>query len=166
MDVQAQCMRTKTWRRLNRLRELHDQIETHYHGLGALHVDQITYSTIVVPMLMEKIPDGVKFNMIRGMEKKQINWGIEDLLGALAKELEVRESHGSLLQTVGQEKATRPRREEVPPTASLLLVDGRNNGRRKCVYCWEEHAPENCSNVRDVSEQKGSLAKYARCFIC
>ena len=151
---------------LKRLRELHDQIETHYRGLEALHVDQITYSTIVVPMLMEKIPDGVKFNMIRGTEKKQINWGIEDLLEALAKELEVRESHGSLLQTVGQEKATRPRREEVPPTASSLLVDGRHNGRRKCVYCWEEHAPENCSNVRDVSERKGILSKYARCFVC
>ena len=123
-------------------------------------------TAICEPGLMEKIPHGVKFNMIRGMEKKQINWGIEDLLGALAKELEVRERHGSLLQTVGQEKMTRPRREEVRPTSSSLLVDGRNNGRRKCVYYWEEHASENLSNVRDLLERKGILSKYARCFVC
>ena len=38
-------------RKLKKLSELHDQIETHNRGLEALHVDQITYSTIVVPML-------------------------------------------------------------------------------------------------------------------
>ena len=66
---------------------------------------------------MEKIPEGTRFNMSRGTEKKQINWGIENLLGAFAKELAVRESHGSLLQTVGKEKAIRPKRDDVAPTA-------------------------------------------------
>ena len=68
-------------------------------------------------MLMEKIPEGTRFNMIRGTEKKQINWGIENLLKALAKGLEVRESRGSLLQTVGKEKAIRPKRDDVAPNA-------------------------------------------------
>ena len=57
---------------MKRLRELHDQIETHYHGLEALDVDQITYSTIVFPMLLEKIPDGVKLKRKRhGLGEKR-----------------------------------------------------------------------------------------------
>ena len=63
-----------------RLRSLHDQIETHYRGLEALDVDQNTYSTIVATMLMEKIPDAIRFNMIRGTVKRQVNWGIDDLI--------------------------------------------------------------------------------------
>ena len=68
------CMLSE--KNVTRLRNLHDQIEAHYRGLEALGVDQITYSTIVVPMLLEKIPEGVRFNMIRSTEKKQINWGL------------------------------------------------------------------------------------------
>ena len=34
---------------INRLRTLHDQIETHFRGLEALGVVRITYSSIVVP---------------------------------------------------------------------------------------------------------------------
>ena len=57
-------------------------------GLEALGVDQITYSTIVVPMLMEKIPEGVRFNMIRSTEKKQINTAFQRGLGRRATFLE------------------------------------------------------------------------------
>ena len=150
-----------------RLRSLHDQIETHYRGLEALDVDRNTYSTIVVPMLMEKIPDAIRFNMIRGTEKRQVNWGIDDLLKALSKELEIRESHGSLLKHVGQEKGTRPRREDTDTTtASSLFVSGGKVFRGKCVYCLKEHAPEDCCDVTDVSERKGILIRQARCFVC
>ena len=148
-----------------RLRSLHDQIETHYRGLEALDVDQNTYSTIFVPMLMEKIPDTIRFNMIRGTEKRQVNWGIDDLLKALSKELEIRESHGSLLKHVGQEKGTRPRREDTDTTtASTLFVSGGKVFKGKCVYCLKEHTPEDCSDVKDVSERKGILIRQARCF--
>ena len=151
---------------VTRLRNLHDQIEAHYRGLEALRVDQITYSTIVVPMLMEKIPEGIRFNMIRSTEKKQINWGLDDLLAALGKELEIRESHVSVFKSGGnQEKGTRPKREETV-TASSLFVGGGKDGKRKCVYCLKEHAPEDCSNVKDITERKSILIKYARCFVC
>ena len=49
---------------VTRLCNVHDQIKVHYCGLEALRVDQITYSSIVVPILMGKIPKGVMFNMI------------------------------------------------------------------------------------------------------
>ena len=116
---------------------------------------------------MEKIPDATRFNMIRGTEKRQVNWGIDDLVKAISKELEIRECHGSLLKHVGQEKGTRPRREDTDTTtASSLFVSGGKVFRGKCVYCLKEHAPEDCSEVKDVSERKGILIRQARCLVC
>jgi hypothetical protein len=48
------------------LRILHDTVETHYRGLCALKVDENTYSGIVVPTLLEKIPDSVRLTISRG----------------------------------------------------------------------------------------------------
>ena len=44
---------------------LHDTVETHFHGLEALHVNEETYASIVVPVLLEKIPQAVRLNMVR-----------------------------------------------------------------------------------------------------
>eukprot|EP00112_Aurelia_sp_Birch-Aquarium-sp1_P002793 Seg1309.3 transcript_id=Seg1309.3/GoldUCD/mRNA.D3Y31 product="hypothetical protein" protein_id=Seg1309.3/GoldUCD/D3Y31 len=49
---------------IGRLRNFHDQIEAHYRGLEALGVDKQSYSSIVVPLLMPKLPDSVRMNMI------------------------------------------------------------------------------------------------------
>ncbi len=42
------------------LRTLYDTVDTHYRGLSALGIDESTYSGIVVPTLLEKIPDAVR----------------------------------------------------------------------------------------------------------
>ena len=155
-------------RSVNRLRTLHDQIETHFRGLEALGVDRITYSSIVVPELMEKIPEQIRFNMIRASDKSLSSWFLDELLIALEKELEIRESHVPLLKNGGnQEKQTRPKRDlrEEGGTATALYV-GKDGGKRKCVYCLQEHAAENCEKVKDTEERKSILRKYAKCFIC
>ena len=53
-------------------------------------MDKITYSSIVVPELMEKIPESIRFNMIRGSENGLSSWSLEELLAAFEKELEIR----------------------------------------------------------------------------
>ena len=55
---------------VERLRALRDQIETHFRALEAQGVDKDSYSTVVVPAVMEKIPQSqhdstVRYNMIR-----------------------------------------------------------------------------------------------------
>ncbi len=56
-------------------------------------MDKITYSSIVVPVLMEKIPDEIRFNIIRANEDDHLDWTLDKLIAALEKELKVRESH-------------------------------------------------------------------------
>ena len=43
-------------RKIVRLCHLYDDIKAHFHGLEALSADKDSYSSIVVPVLMEKIP--------------------------------------------------------------------------------------------------------------
>ena len=80
-------------RNVSRLRQLLDQTEIHYRGLKVLGVDPKTYSNFVVPFLMEKVPELILLSMIRAADKDQLEWTIEDFIGALEKEVKVRESH-------------------------------------------------------------------------
>ena len=52
-------------RNVVRLRALHDRIESHFQSLDALRIAEECYSSIVVPVLMEKIPESLRYNMIR-----------------------------------------------------------------------------------------------------
>ena len=72
-----------------RLRALYDKIECHYRGLIALKVDEATYSSIVVPTLLEKLPESVRLTMTRGKNFKE--WTMDDLLKHLLVEVELRE---------------------------------------------------------------------------
>ena len=49
------------------LRILHNTVETHYR-VCVLKVDENTYSGIVVPTLLEKIPDSVRLTITKGEE--------------------------------------------------------------------------------------------------
>ena len=72
-----------------KLRTLYDKIECHYRGLVALNVDEMTYTSIVVPALLEKLPESVRLAMTRGEDFK--NWKMKELLKQFLVELEFRQ---------------------------------------------------------------------------
>ena len=152
---------------VNRLRSFYDQIETHFRGLEAHGVDKATYSSIVVPALMEKLPEAIRCNMIRGSQQSHLTWSLDDMIFELEKELEIRESCLPLKMGEKEEKISRrPYREETfrGGTATSLYV-GRDD-KKKCVFCLNEHFPEDCAKITDPHERKSILRKYARCFVC
>ena len=69
--------------------------------------------------------------------------------------------HGSAVA----EKATKPKREYFQGGTATSLFVGKD-GKRKCVFCTEDHPPETCENVKDVDQRKCILRKFARCFAC
>ena len=69
-----------------RLRSLYDGVETHYRGLTAIGVEKATYSSIVVPSILDKLPETVRLTMTRGEDYQQ--WDMQELLAALATEVE------------------------------------------------------------------------------
>ena len=123
-----------------------------------------------MPLLMEKVPENIRINMICFSDKEQMEWMLDDMLVALEKEVSVRESHMTLIVTKGSSKAgneergsTRPKQQQETGTANTLFA---GNGKRKCVFCLEEHSPETCTTVKDPEERKKVLRKYAKCYVC
>jgi len=73
-----------------RLRKLYDECETHCRGLKALGVEESTYEAIVVPAIMEKLPESFRLNITRGNDF--LTWSMNDMLKAFLKELELKNS--------------------------------------------------------------------------
>eukprot|EP00794_Sanderia_malayensis_P009391 gene9391-biopygen7530 len=144
---------------VQRLRALHDQIETHFRGLQTIGVKETTYSSIVVPVLMEKVPENIRISMIRFKEKDQMDWTLGDMLGALEKEVNVRENHMPLLKGGGMNQQPNWKAKnanQLPSTAHALLTGSE---KRKCVYCLsKDHQPEVCQKTLD--ETKGSHQSF------
>ena len=68
-----------------RLRGLYYFVETKYRALQALSVDELTYSEIIVPMLLERIPDSIRLTITQG--KQYLEWTLKDLLDSLLTEV-------------------------------------------------------------------------------
>ena len=115
-----------------RLRGLYDFVETKYRALQALNVDERTYSEIVVPMLLERIPDSIRLTITLG--KQYLEWTLKDLLDSLLTEVELQEDHNLTAQRGGSND-----RRKGPQTASALLT---TKGDKRCVFCLGSHPPE------------------------
>ena len=156
-------------RNVGRLRHLLNDIESHYRGIKALGVDKETYSSIVVPVLMDKRPESIRINMIR-FGGDYLKWGLDKMMGTLAKEVEIRESHVSVFRPNVLPSPAIPRptasqhQKEKTGTASIVFT--QQPVGKKCPFCYESHDAEDCTNVKGPDERKCLLSRYARCFLC
>ena len=156
-------------RRVDRMRSLHDSVETHFRGLEALHVNEETYASIVVPVLLEKIPQAVRLNIVRASSKDHLEWSVRDFLESLSKEIEVREIQAPIFGTGGTE-----RRGYAPRRMADRLIDGtatalhtwRADSQKQCAFCQENHEEERCSTITNLDTRKSIIRKYVRCFVC
>ena len=112
-------------RAVSRLRNLHDEIETHHRGLEALGVNTFSYSSIVVPAVLQKIPESIRGQMIRSSDKSYLKWSMEELLHLLEKEISIKECQMPLGNPNGKDNNSRPNNSnnnKKEGTASTLLV--------------------------------------------
>ena len=156
-------------RSVQRLRNLRDQIETHFRAMEAQGVSKESYSSVVVPVLMGKIPETLRNNMIR-FGTDHMDWNLDDMLMALGKELDVLEGHFPIMQNHQQQTGRRNdhqgnkhNKQDRPATASALVA---NQDGGKCIFCQCSHASEKCKSLKDLEERKTFLIKSARCFTC
>lgn len=70
---------------------MYDRSETHYRGLKALGVDENTYAYVVVPAVLQRLPENFRLAITRGEEF--LEWSKEQMLQAFLKKLELREDN-------------------------------------------------------------------------
>ena len=143
---------------VSRLRAFYDKVETHQRTLTALGADEESYPSIVVPSLLEKLPETVRLTITRGEDYEE--WRLNELIQNLKAEIELSEKHQNLRLP---RKDWPPQDGRRPPgTGNNLFTKFAN----QCEFCRRDHPLEKCTRVTDLKERKNIIRKYARCFNC
>ena len=134
---------------IKNLREFHDTCEANIRGLETLGVMTESYGSLLIPILLKKIPEDIRCLIFRA--DPLVDSSLDRLRVAIRQEIETREkSHIS-----SQEDSTSVEmdREVFVPTAGTLLANAQQKQRifnrkpkvtRPCTYCAETHRPERC----------------------
>ena len=141
-------------RDLPRLRTLYDLLETKFRALQALGVHESSYSAIVVPSVLEKLPQPLRLTITRGKDHEE--WKMSDLLENQGGEIELWEQYSDSSNTAGDF-----RKRNILPKRTLFAGKEKN-----CAFCLGPHKHEDCQKIRDVKERSSLLLKYGRCYNC
>ena len=123
------------------LRKFFDTVESNFRGLEALEVNKEVYSEIVVPTILNKLPEVVRLTITRG--KDHLKWNIGDFVDALQAEVELRECHALTTlsgNNYNNDGNNQGRRRRPPGTANNLFAR-----RMDCAYCRGTHKHKDCN---------------------
>ena len=111
------------------MRKLHDTIESNVRALS-LGINYQQFGPLLVPILLEKLPNTIKLQISRKLGKE--NWNIKQFLSAINQEITARENFEYLKQNSFDSKE-----ESKNFTTSSLHAQPR---LKKCVFCkCEDH---------------------------
>ena len=144
------------------LRQIFDNINIHIRGLESLGVKQENYGSLLILVVMKRMPKDVALQVSR--ETKSDIWEMKNILDIIRKEIEARETCSFVGET--EKKATTHRPKQVPGTVSSFHVKEQSNVNRHCYFCEGEHLSYQCDKVVDPNKRKEILSKQKRCFVC
>ena len=76
--------------KVNLLRLVYDKISVHTRGLAALGISADSYGSLLIPVIMSKLPKEIRLQVAR--KSTQEVWKIDELLDIIKKEVEAREA--------------------------------------------------------------------------
>ena len=151
-------------RDIPRLRKLFDECESHFRGLKAFGEEENTYSTTVVPAIMQKLPEGFRLTITRGEEF--LTWSMERMLQAFVKELELREDLFYAMTSSKPLHYNRPDGKDNRAKSATANALFTKQEQGNCAFCLGKHARENCHRIKNPKERKSIVFKFATCFKC
>ena len=163
----------------SQLRFVYDKISVSVRGLEALGVNSSQYGSLLIPIIMSKLPAGIRLQIARNTSEEV--WKITDLLEVMRKEVEARELSENVRSSetdnrksdTGNEidnyrKTNQRSKPQYQASAANLYVrdDQTNETKPKCVYCGEYHFSASCTRIQDSSKRKDILTRDKRCYLC
>ena len=76
------------------LRTIYDKISIHTRGLASLGVSSKEYGSLLIPVIMSKLPTEIQIQIVRNSTTDV--WNIEDLIKIIKNELKAREAGESV----------------------------------------------------------------------
>ncbi|XP_063427126.1 uncharacterized protein LOC134710669 [Mytilus trossulus] len=142
------------------LRSFYDKMESYVRGLEALGQTQETYGTLLVPIIMKKLPGEVRQHLAR--EHRIQTWVLRDLRRSILDEINIMDAGQELEST-----------NHLPTTSSFFAgaklaksKSVKNIETRPCVFCHEIHAPTQCSKITDTESRMIIVKRDKLCFNC
>ena len=146
------------------LRVIFDKINVHARGLESIGMSSERYGSLMIPIIMSRMPMEITLQVARIVEEKE--WDIGQILDIIRKEMEVREFTKQLKADAPtrarSEKSTTPQ-----ATTKTFIAKGENRKKRiECFFCKREHYATSCNEVKDIQKRKSILMENRRCFNC
>ena len=152
--------------RTGQLRYVFDQISVHVRGLDSLGVSADQYGSLLIPIIMSKLPSEIRLQIARKATGDV--WKIDELLKTIKFEVEAREMSEA---TRSGEKTFNRDKSSRPSTAGAFVVtrddkDDASSFKIKCAYCQGLHYSASCEKVKDKDTRVKILRDSHRCFVC
>ena len=139
------------------MQKMHCTIEINVRALSSLGINYEHCGPLLVPIILEKLPNTIKLQSSRKLEKE--NWNIEQFLSAINQEITARENFEYLKQNSFDSKE-----ESKIFTTSSLHAQAR---LKKCVFCkCEDYHSNQCRIITDIDTRREILKKGNICFTC
>ena len=136
------------------LRQLYDKIECHIRSLAMLGVATGSYSSVLTPTILGKLPSDIRLVVSRSITDG--DWCLDKLMSVLHGELEARERAAAATVSPPSHTKLHTKTRELSVTRAML----------SCTFCEQAHSAHSCPNVTDVESRKQTLRKVGKCFNC
>ena len=151
---------------IKELRSLYDKMETQVRSLNNLGIESKNYGSMLVPVFLSKLPTELKLIISRKFGKNL--WDIESVIEAFKFEIEARER-------IVQSTFENSKFDSDNPLSGQALYSGRNlanknnfratsNKKVTCIFCNNEHRPQNCTVVKSVIQRKRDFERKTLLF--
>ena len=151
---------------LSSLQLYYDTIESHIRGLAALGKTEESYGTMLVPIILGKLPSDVRRNLAR--EHGNAEWTISQVKEAILKEISILEcglpsSKGGVFDVYNSTITTTL---HASTNGRQLQPPHQGNKKNTCVFCKGPHFSARCDVVRDAQQRLDIVRKGKHCFNC
>jgi len=120
-----------------------------------------SYGTLLVPVLLSKLPDDPKLEISPGVEDG--TWNLDDFLKKLIAEITARER--CTTTPVNPAIAFGPKKPTRPTTSTFIAPIGGESESR-CAFCMGLHKHVDCRKIVSAAERKQIAKRFGRCFVC
>ena len=162
--IQALLDTPRPVNKLASLLSFHDTIEGHIRCLESLGKSPDSLETLLVPIMLGKLPEETKKNMARAHDSSE--WTVDELQKAIIKEIQIFEAGYQTSHSTSQDR---------PPTASFFTSTGKKSSQKPRehttkqpmrTYCKGNHTPTNCEVHEDQQSRIAIIKQEKLCFNC
>lgn len=147
------------------VRNVYNKIEINVHSLQALGIKSEMYGSLLIPVMMEKIPE--EFQLVISRKMKSDTWDINELLDTFKEELEAREKSRFVGGSSNVVEKPLSKRNKLPEPITEAALHLSEQIKMTCFFCNHPgHKSFNCVTVSDPVKRKEILKRKGQCFMC